>query len=422
MAEVVPREAKQAVERFSAGRGMVKRSLLLRSGRVASTAESRHLTMGEVKTERLGALFYDSWLRRRKAPANLLTKSLTIVDLFSGCGGMSVGAHEAARATGHHAVHVLAADTNRAALSVFGANFPEAELLTTPIEQLVDGELGTRKTSSERGLSEKLAGLDLLIGGPPCQGHSDLNNHTRRQDPRNSLYLRMARFVEVVRPRLVVIENVPGVKHDKSGALAKTVDALHSAGYQVNHGVVAAADFGASQSRKRHILLASRDACVTPNVDRLRIEFGAPARSVMDAIGDLGLQPERGIFGTAAQHSAINEQRIRYLFENQVWELPDSQRPDCHRLRPHTYGAVYGRMYADRPAPTITAGFGSTGQGRFVHPKEPRTLTPHEAARLQGFPDWFDFSAAPGRRALQEMIGNAVPSRLAYVAIASLLR
>jgi DNA (cytosine-5)-methyltransferase 1 len=83
---------------------------------------------------------------------------------------------------------------------------------------------------------------------------------------------------------------------------------------------------------------------------------------------------------------------------------------------------VYGRMRPDVPAPTITSGFGSTGQGRFVHPLEPRTLTPREAARLQGFPDWFSFSAVDGRRALQEMIGNAVPSRLGYVAAMELLR
>jgi DNA (cytosine-5)-methyltransferase 1 len=422
MAKVAPNDAAHPVEVFSIERGRVKRSLLLRSGNVATTFEKLALIGPEVEMGSLGAHFYDSWLRRKRPSTSLLTNPITVVDLFSGCGGLSVGVQEAARATGYQPVHVMAADTNAAALSVFGANFPEAELLPSPIEQFVDGDLADAKTAGERRLSRQLAGLDLVIGGPPCQGHSDLNNHTRRQDPRNNLYVRMARFVEVVRPRLVVIENVPGVMHDKSGAVQRSVKALRSAGYKVDHGVVTATDFGASQNRRRHILLASRDQDVRPSVAELHTLFGAPARSVLDAIGDLGLEPERGNFGTPAKHSSVNARRIKYLFDHDVWELPDSERPDCHRLKPHSYVAVYGRMYADRPAPTITSGFGSTGQGRFVHPNEPRTLTPHEAARLQGFPDWFDFTAATGRRALQEMIGNAVPSRLAYVATASLLR
>ena len=142
----------------------------------------------------------------------------------------------------------------------------------------------------------------------------------------------------------------------------------------------------------------------------------------MDAIGDIGVRPGSGLYDTAAQHSAVNERRIDFLFNNQLWELPNEQRPDCHRLKPHSYVSVYGRMHGDRPAPTITSGFGSTGQGRFVHPEERRTLTPHEAARLQGFPDWFTFSGVSKRGALQKMIGNAVPSRLAYAAVAGLLR
>src|SRR5204862_6860500 len=120
------------------------------------------------------------------------------------------------------------------------------------------------------------------------------------------------------------------------------------------------------------------------------------------------------IFDTRAKHHAANVARIDY-------DLPDAQRPDCHRLKEHAYKAVYGRMRWDQPAPTITRGFGSSGQGRFVHPIRRGTLTPHEAARVQFFPDFFEFGDL-GRRALQELIGNAVPSKLASVVVLDLPR
>src|SRR5690606_26715584 len=109
------------------------------------------------------------------------------------------------------------------------------------------------------------------------------------------------------------------------------------------------------------------------------------------------------------------------LFDNVLHDLPDSERPDCHRLKNHSYLAVYGRLYWDRPAPTITRGFAYTGRGRFVHPLEPRTLTPHEAARVQFFPDYFSFGNA-NRSTMQNIIGNAVPPKMGYVAALELLR
>jgi DNA (cytosine-5)-methyltransferase 1 len=348
--------------------------------------------------------------------------AVTVADLFCGCGGLTVGAHEAARAIGLHAVPVLAVDNNEAALTIYRTNFPEAELHFGNIQDLVDGELGDRLSSQERGLMRKYQGLDLAIGGPPCQGHSDLNNHTRRKDPKNMLYLSMARFVEVVRPRFAVIENVPGVAHDRNSVVEVTAYALRLKGYTVSTGVVRASDVGGAQIRRRHFLLASLDPEVIPDVSRIPVEFAAPSRSVLDVIADLDIEPGLGTFGTPAKHSTLNQARIDFLFARNLYDLPDVLRPDCHRLKRHSYRAVYGRMHPDRPAPTITAGFGSTGQGRFVHPLYPRTLTPHEAARVQGFPDWFRFSAETKRGALQEMIGNAVPPRLAYAAVASLLR
>jgi DNA (cytosine-5)-methyltransferase 1 len=127
------------------------------------------------------------------------------------------------------------------------------------------------------------------------------------------------------------------------------------------------------------------------------------------------------VFDQAAVHSETNKLRIDYLFDHDLHELPDHVRPDCHRLKKHSYNSVYGRMRWDEVAPTITTGFGSTGQGRFVHPLRRRTLTPHEAARIQFIPDFFDFGNSQ-RRQLQEMIGNAVPPKLSFMLALELLR
>jgi DNA (cytosine-5)-methyltransferase 1 len=83
------------------------------------------------------------------------------------------------------------------------------------------------------------------------------------------------------------------------------------------------------------------------------------------------------------------QRRVDYLFDHDLFDLPNSERPPCHRDKMHTYNSVYGRLQWDRPAPTITGGFDTMGRGRFVHPRFRRPLTPREGARLQGFPDWF---------------------------------
>jgi DNA (cytosine-5)-methyltransferase 1 len=101
--------------------------------------------------------------------------------------------------------------------------------------------------------------------------------------------------------------------------------------------------------------------------------------------------------------------------------VPYERRPDCHRNGGHTYKSVYGRLHWDRPAQTITTGFSSVGQGRFVHPRRPRTITPHEAARLQFIPDFFRFGSA-ARGELTTMIGNAVPPRATFAMVLALLR
>lgn len=148
-----------------------------------------------------------------------------------------------------------------------------------------------------------------------------------------------------------------------------------------------------------------------------------PLRSVRWAIADLEHTDGSSPTDCPSQPKPVTQQRIDYLFDNSLFDLPDAQRPDCHRLKEHTYNAVYGRLRWDTLAPTITRGFDTMGRGRFVHPSQRRTLTPHEAARLQMIPDFFDLSPAfGGRRELVELIGNAVPPKLSYAVALELLR
>ena len=126
--------------------------------------------------------------------------------------------------------------------------------------------------------------------------------------------------------------------------------------------------------------------------------------------------PSTNLIDTTPSLTQANLDRIDYLFENELFDLPDAQRPDCHK-NGTSYTSVYGRMHWDRPAQTITTAFGTPGQGRYIHPRQRRLISPHEAARIQGFPDWFQF-APPGfdvkRKHLAKWIGDAVHPILGY--------
>jgi len=341
--------------------------------------------------------------------------AVRVVDLFSGCGGMSVGFEEAVRREGCSLEIPLAVDVDKDALEVYETNLPASTAESVDIATLFDGLVGEKLTKVEKRLKERIGLVDVLIGGPPCQGHSDLNNHTRRADPKNDLYLLMARAAEVFAPKVVVIENVAQVTLDEAGVVEKTEVALLFAGYDVDGRVVDLRRVGVPQRRRRYLLLASKLVELDPASTLERIAKGMPEhpdRSVRWAIEDLVDTKSSDPRDVASRTSEDNAKRIDYLFEQKLFDLPNEERPECHRDREHTYVSMYGRLKWDEPAQTITTGFGSMGQGRYVHPSRRRTITPHEAARLQTFPDWFDFGDQPARGLLAKMIGNAVPPLL----------
>lgn len=361
-----------------------------------------------------------AYLRRRSRPPRIQhDETVRVVDLFSGCGLMSLGIERASNTLGMTFTAVAALDTNATALSVYKANFPRATAINQDIAACFAGRLGAPLSHGERELASQLGEVTVALGGPPCQGHSDLNNYTRRRDPKNSLYDRMARFAEVCRPTHVIVENVPAVKHDAASVLDHTREHLVSLGYAVTELVLSAERLGIPQRRRRHFLIGTRRNDL--DLTALERRYQESPRTVRWAIGDLEHLEQDGVFDSPARPNPRNAARMRYLFDHNVFELPNENRPPCHQRRDHTYKSVYGRLHYDAPAQTITTGFSCLGQGRFVHPTKCRTLTPHEAARLQGIPDFFRFGNL-GRTALAELIGNAVPPRFTYLLGLELLR
>lgn len=364
-----------------------------------------------------------NFLRRKVRPTRPAGPKLRVVDLFSGCGGMTLGAIEAARSLGYDVEVVLAMELDTPIRKIYDANF-DSTIATSraDVAERFDGALGKPMTFLERKTKKEVGAIDLLLGGPPCQGHSNLNNHTRRRDPKNALYLRMLRAVEVLEPRAVIIENVPDVRHATNRVVSRSINKLRALGYEVADPVVSAAHLGVPQLRTRHALVAAK-AVEALSATHLEIRSKSKPRSLRWAIGDLEEEHPSGLFFSSSRLSEDNEKRARYMIESGLFDLPNRLRPKCHREKPkHKYKSMYGRLRWDQPAQTITTGFGSPGQGRYLHPSKLRTLTPHEAARIQFFPDWFDFWPAEHRRVLADCIGNAVPPKLAFALVRLALR
>lgn len=364
--------------------------------------------------------FDEVWLHS-KSPSlpESFNSTLRLADLFCGTGPMSLGVTEAGRALGIDIIPTFAIDFEESAAINYALNFPTCSVFNDDITKFINGELGSSPTIEETKLLRQIGNIDFVIAGPPCQGHSDLNNHTRRSDPRNQLIFRAVRFIELFRPKYFVIENVQGIRHDKTDVLGQSKQFLTSLGYNLSDNLLLASKFGVAQKRRRFVLVGSLES-LEVNTSLYEIEN---ARSVTWAINDLlTAYNSNSIFNSSATHSKVNQERIEYLFDHDIYELPNFLRPKCQQSENNRYTSVYGRMYPDLPSPTITSGFGSIGQGRFCHPKVQRSLTPHEAARVQFIPDFFKFDDTLSRVALQKMIGNAVPPKLMYVISLELLR
>lgn len=351
-----------------------------------------------------------------------------IADVFCGAGGLSYGVCEAIRSIGMRPSHLLAVDVDPIALEVHRRNFDPKYYSTenlwssvTNHYSAIDSQSEIRFVEKPRLLNDQLKAcvgkVDILLGSPPCEGHSNSNNATRRADPRNMYYAVMPALAIALDAKVVVIENVPGIEHDRRRILDHTKGLFAYGRYFVDEKIVSAVELGLPQTRKRHILIASKTR--KPDIDSAVRALARQERDLQWAIGDLASAESDDPIDTSGELSVENRRRIDHLFDNDEYDLVDHMRPGSHR-NGHTYPSIYGRLRWNMPSGTITTGFNTPGRGRYIHPSDRRTLTPHEAARIQGFPDDFSFKMIDGsdltRQHISNFIGNAVPPQLGYAA------
>lgn len=320
---------------------------------------------------------------------------MKVVDVFSGLGGLTAGCVEAAYILNRDLDISFACDISKPCADVYRHNFRDY------INKYHEGSILEFNEDIVKDFSE----VDYFFAGPPCQGHSDLNNASRRSDPRNLLYLESIRIIRRFLPETFVIENVPTVVHAKEKVVLELKSELgHS--YNISEYLVDFSRLGIAQTRKRHILIGSKYSLPDDFFESIYDKY-IPV-TLRDVIYDLRDKKSNDAMDTPSKMSVENDLRARYLLDHDLYDLPNELRPKCHQKK-HSYKSMYGRLHWDKPAQTITGGFGSMGQGRFLHPSLPRVITPREAARIQGIPDWFDFSIVKKRGDIQKMIGNAVP-------------
>ena len=328
-----------------------------------------------------------------------MSSSFNVVDLFCGAGGLSLGFKKAG-------FNVLfAADNDTKAIKTYNHNLGyHAEVVD--IYRLSGSDI-LKKIGENKA-------VDIVIGGPPCQGFS-IQRRGSDTDDRNYLVLEYARLVSQLNPYIFVMENVSGLLSKRGEEVLKSLKETLGATFEFYTKKLDASKFGVPQARKRVFLIGVNKH----KVDKA-FEFPEPIPefeliplTVRDSIADLQHVDEEHAYNHKADKlSAINLERIKSITAGQGRDsLPEHLQLACHKNNAsHRHLDTYGRMPWDSVAPTITARFDSFSRGRFGHPEEDRTVTLREGARLQTFPDDFQFFGTKVEVARQ--IGNAVPPKL----------
>lgn len=361
------------------------------------------------------------------------------IDLFCGCGGLSAGLRDAG-------YQILAGiDIERNYIKTFTENFSNSLSICGNIVEISPHELLHK-------FRLKPGELDLLAGGPPCQGFSKNVPRAQRQldSNNNKLVKTFLEYCEVILPRWVLMENVAEMQNGFGQHYTDDiVKRLTVAGYKVSHGVYNAADFGVPQRRRRAFFMACRDgaAPVAPTPTHAKeivsnlffdVKLHIP---VWDAISDLrplkhgeGIEPDTYISAPMNDYQERMRNDCKYTYNHIAKRLKPTQLKRISSLEPGQgikdlpehlrpsggYSGAYGRLTKDMIMPTITRWVFHAGSGRWGHPQDLRLITIREAARLHGFKDCFKFVGSYTQQAGQ--IGNSVPPLLAKVMGESFLR
>lgn len=312
-----------------------------------------------------------------------------VIELFAGCGGMALGFKRAGFRT------VLANEWDKDACGSLRSNITD-RVLNCAIQEI-----------------EKFPEADVVVGGPPCQGFSNLGERVPN-DPRNQLWRHFLRCVSQVQPKIFVLENVPPLL--KSAEFHEFKRITESQGYSVEGRVLSAADYGAPQTRKRAIVIGSRigmpsfpeQTHVDPAKRTLTTQNLPRWRTVRDAIGHLSLTPTEQNWHIGRNPTEKSLRRYRCIpAGGNRFDLPQDLMPDCWKRKTKGGTDLFGRLWWDRPSVTIRTEFYKPEKGRYLHPVAHRPITHLEASLLQSFPE--DFVYCGKRIGVGVQIGNAVP-------------
>ncbi len=323
-------------------------------------------------------------------------------DLFSGCGGLTLGLKKA----GFKVIGAI--DNDELSMKAYRINHPEVK--STWLSDI-------RKVPAKQVLNRlgiKPGELSLLAGCPPCQGFSTLRTLNRRSevsDKRNDLIDDYLRFVRVLKPKALLMENVPALA--KNRRIKLFLKALNSLGYKIdlkdyakNVMVADAANFGVPQRRKRMILVAAKDFMPDFSLPEIK------KVTVKEAIGGLPV-PGKGndpLHDYEEERTEIVMKRIRMIPKNggSRHDLGEKHQLKCH-MNCDGFKDIYGRVSWDDVSPTITSGCTNPSKGRFLHPVQNRALTLREAAVLMTFPLDYVIPLDQGRQGAARLVGNAFP-------------
>lgn len=337
---------------------------------------------------------------------------MKVGDLFAGVGGMSQGFKMA----GGFEIS-FAVEYEKDIADAYKKNHINTDVYAMDIRNIDVEELHKKHPS-----------IDVMVGGPPCQGFSQKGKRLSIDDPRNFLFQQFVRFVKEFKPKYFVLENVPAIITTANGFFKEQIiSAFNKIGYDVTCDVLCAADFGVPQDRRRAVFIGQ--------LGELQIELPKPTNkrvNIKDAIYDLpfiasGEGEEESSYDKkptseyqklmrgncnvlynhkATKHNALALNRLSMIPKGAGKEvLPPEERTKS------IYSGTWSRMIEDDISVTITTRYDTPSSGRFTHPILDRCITTREAARIQSFPDSFRFYGS--KTCQMKQVGNAVPPLLA---------
>ena len=324
-------------------------------------------------------------------------KTYKFIDLFSGAGGLLRGFMNAGF------IPVFSVEFWKPAVKTHKHNYPQVEVWSRDIRTIEDQEL-----------KKYIGKIDVIVGGPPCQGFSTIGKRLIK-DPRNELVFEFVRFVDVVRPKVFIMENVRGLLSANNGAVRDAiVEEFREKGYTVVSKVICAADYGVPQMRYRVIFIGIRNDCSIepsfPDATHSSENYETVGSCIMDLVGRENVFPNH----IPMNHNDVVRKRISCIKEGEG--IPDEglpqdvacgSRSDYKNNNVKNFSHVYRRLSRSKPATTMVPGHNAFP----LHPTEDRSLTVREAARIQTFPDDVIFMGTRQEQCIQ--VGNAVPVRLA---------